>query len=87
MYSGPTSTSDCTTNSPDSAAVKPFRKWVTVEVPPAIRKTDSYQQPEMQSKPKSLAALRMAKSNGLRSRPGFLRWIFSDREPCSTERD
>lgn len=53
-------------------AAKPFRKWVTAEVLPAIRKTGSYHQP--QNKPESLAtlsreyhaALRMAKSNGLK---------------------
>jgi hypothetical protein len=63
-------------------AARPFRKWVTAEVLPAIRKTGSYRQPGMRSqgKPKSIAelsreyhaALRMAKSNGLKGGQAIL---------------
>lgn len=57
-------------------AAKPFRKWVTAEVLPAIRRTGCYQQPETarKKKPDSLlpiarefrAALRLARDMGLR---------------------
>ncbi|MCP4155667.1 MAG: hypothetical protein GY757_48530, partial [bacterium] len=59
-------------------AAKPFRRWVTSEVLPAIRKTGSYQQPGAGTsrKPESLtpvarefrAALRLARGMGLRGR-------------------
>lgn len=55
-------------------AAKPFRKWVTAEVLPAIRRTGFYQQPEAarKKKPSSLlpiarefrAALRLARGMG-----------------------
>ena len=56
-------------------AARPFRKWVTAEVLPAIRKTGSYRQPGADpDKPETLlivarefrAAVRMARAAGLR---------------------
>ncbi|MCP4594973.1 Bro-N domain-containing protein [Neptuniibacter sp.] len=56
-------------------AAKPFRKWVTAEVLPAIRKTGSYQQPGADpNRPETLlivarefrAAVRIARAAGLR---------------------
>jgi anti-repressor protein len=55
-------------------AAKPFRKWVTSEVLPAIRKTGFYQQSENIQQPDSLlpvarefrAALRLARAMGLK---------------------
>ena len=56
-------------------AAKPFRKWVTAEVLPSIRKTGAYGQPGAASgKPESLlivarefrAAVRIARAAGLR---------------------
>jgi prophage antirepressor-like protein len=56
-------------------AAKPFRKWVTSEVLPAIRRTGCYQRPETAKKqPDSLlpvtrefrAALRLARAMGLK---------------------
>ncbi len=56
-------------------AAKPFRKWVTAEVLPAIRKTGFYRQPGADpDKPETLlivarefrAAVRMARAAGLR---------------------
>ena len=55
-------------------AAKPFRKWVTSEVLPAIRKTGCYQRPDTSQKPESLlpvarefrAALRLARGMGLK---------------------
>ncbi len=56
-------------------AAKPFRKWVTAEVLPAIRKTGSYRQPSADpDRPETLlivarefrAAVRMARAAGLR---------------------
>jgi prophage antirepressor-like protein len=56
-------------------AAKPFRKWVTAEVLPAIRKTGCYRQPGPDpDKPETLlivarefrAAVRMARAAGLR---------------------
>ena len=55
-------------------AAKPFRKWVTSEVLPAIRKTGCYQRPDTSQKPESFlpiarefrAALRLARGMGLK---------------------
>ena len=56
-------------------AARPFRKWVTAEVLPAIRKTGCYRQPGADpDKPETLlivarefrAAVRMARAAGLR---------------------
>ena len=56
------------------SSAKPFRKWVTSEVLPAIRKTGCYQRPDTSKKPESLlpiarefrAALRLARGMGLK---------------------
>jgi prophage antirepressor-like protein len=62
-------------------AARPFRKWVTAEVLPAIRKTGSYQQPGADpDKPETLlivarefrAAVRMARAAGLRDAEAVL---------------
>lgn len=61
-------------------AAKPFRKWVTAEVLPAIRKTGSYAQPETQSKQKSIvalekeyaAAIRAARRSGLKGKQAVI---------------
>ncbi len=62
-------------------AAKPFRKWVTAEVLPAIRKTGSYRQPGADpDRPETLlivarefrAAVRMARAAGLRDTEAVL---------------
>ncbi len=62
-------------------AAKPFRKWVTAEVLPSIRKTGAYRQPGIDpDKPETLlivarefrAAVRIARAAGLRDSEAVL---------------